>query len=62
MPDYQSVCPVPRCELRRCMGKRRCALRRYFLLEQMENRRLLGSLRAGSPAWREVHARIYFWR
>lgn len=37
------TCMVPKCEAKWCDATRKktCALRRYFLLEQIENRKLL---------------------
>jgi hypothetical protein len=47
-PDKKKVgCMVPWCTERWCTMKRKklCALRRYFLEEQLENRRLLSKVK-----------------
>jgi hypothetical protein len=52
-------CVVTKCDLKQCIGKQVCALRKYYLLAQKENRKLLRELEKGSTAYQEVHKLIY---
>lgn len=57
-------CMVPYCRRGHCdrRFKGLCALRKYFLLEQVEKRQLLRSVRLSRSARRVLLGEIYFWK
>ena len=50
------------CTANLCIGRKECLLRKFFLEEQIGNRRMLRSCRPGSAAYKLISDRIYSYR